>query len=159
MSAIAYLNLTNGIEALRYTASPQRFIRIQSTACEQKRWDFILQDLDYDFLLSLALGRRCAIYDFGHTGTPRALWQGVEWIKYALTRNWLKAEYKPIVRGHNASGYFADQYANLEARTLSKLKYFRKFVQTETIDLEVIAAPTTHDGQYAYYAELLCAKG
>ena len=42
-----YLNLTNGIEFLDNELMQARvydFIRIQSTACEQKRWDFVIQE-------------------------------------------------------------------------------------------------------------------
>ena len=36
------------------------FVRIQSTACEQQRFEAILQDLDSNLLLHLALGHWCA---------------------------------------------------------------------------------------------------
>ena len=40
---ISYINLTNGIEAIRkYNLSEYRFIRIPSTYCEQKLWNDIL---------------------------------------------------------------------------------------------------------------------
>lgn len=41
-----------------------RFIRIQSTLCEQKNWDRILQELDYDFLMHAAHGNEIIVYDF-----------------------------------------------------------------------------------------------
>ena len=60
-----YLNLTNGIEALEILKPANlRFVRIQSTACEQKRWDFILQDLDYSFLMDIALGENVTVVDY-----------------------------------------------------------------------------------------------
>lgn len=45
-----YINLTNGVEAipmLKFWNEDYRFIRIQSTICEQKNWDRLIQDLDY----------------------------------------------------------------------------------------------------------------
>lgn len=57
-----YINLTNGVEAipmLEFWNEDYRFIRIQSTICEQKNWDRLIQDLDYDFLMNLALGHKC----------------------------------------------------------------------------------------------------
>ena len=51
-----FINLTNGIEALPTVDGDVSFIRIQSTACEQKRWDFLIQDLDNNFYTWLALG-------------------------------------------------------------------------------------------------------
>ena len=57
-----YYNLTNGLQFKNFN-EPYSFIRIQSTACEQKRWDFIIQDLDNDFLYNLAIGNTCIVYD------------------------------------------------------------------------------------------------
>ena len=63
-----YLNLTNGIEALEClkpaNLNASNLVRIQSTACEQKRWDFILQDLDYSFLMDIALGENVTVVDY-----------------------------------------------------------------------------------------------
>lgn len=82
---INYINLTNGIEVLPVLTDEFKFIRIQSTACEQKLWDRIIQDLDYDFLLNAAIGNECVIYDYGaKKPIPRAIYQGVEFIKYVL---------------------------------------------------------------------------
>ena len=59
-----YINLTNGIEAIPRLSGNYKFIRIQSTICEQKLWDKLIQELDYDFLMNLALGNECIVYDF-----------------------------------------------------------------------------------------------
>src|SRR5574340_1552415 len=61
---VIYLNLTNGLEALPLFADNYKIICIQSTACEQKRWDYILADLDYNLLFDLALGNNCFIIDY-----------------------------------------------------------------------------------------------
>ena len=72
-----YINLTNGVEAISTLQGDYRFIRIQSTVCEQKLWDRLIQDLDYDFLMNLALGHKCIVYDFGaRKPIPRAVYQG-----------------------------------------------------------------------------------
>ena len=85
-----YINLTNGIEAIpEYDLSQYSFIRIQSTACEQHLWDRLLQELDYDFLINVALGNECVIYDYGtRKPVPRAVYQGVEFIKFVLNKLW-----------------------------------------------------------------------
>ena len=89
-----YINLTNGVEAIPKLQGDYRFIRIQSTVCEQKLWDRLIQDLDYDFLMNLALGHKCIVYDFGaRKPIPRAVYQGLEFIKYVLHRRWLNKEY------------------------------------------------------------------
>ena len=154
-----YINLTNGIEVLldNYAKNVDfHFIRIQSTACEQKRWDFIIQELDHDLLLNLALGNICIVYDYGQNGTPRALWQGVEFIKYVLSLYWLGVETQPIMRsGHNAQEYFYSEYSKLENRTFKKLDYFTKFLLTNEIRLISVGKKTTKDSQYGWYKEVL----
>lgn len=152
---IIYLNLTNGLEALPLFADGYKTIRIQSTACEQKRWDYILADLDNGLLFDLAIGKSCFIIDYTQRKKiPRALFQGVEWIKFVLNRVWLNKEYKPMVRGNDASKYFMEQYRLLNNVTLNKIKYYRKFINTEEINLIAVGRQTANDGNYTYYAEL-----
>jgi len=152
---IAYLNLTNGLEALPLFADNYRIIRIQSTACEQKRWDYILADLDYNLLFDLALGNNCFIIDYTQRKeTPRALFQGVEWIKFVLYKVWLDKEYKVMVRGNDTSRYFTEMYKTINAKTFNRLKYLRKFINTTEINLIAIGGKTTNDGNYGYYAGL-----
>lgn len=151
-----YLNLTNGIEYLKYFKGSFHVIRIQSTACEQKRWDFILQELDYNFLLDLALGKEVVVVDFSaKKQTPRAIYQGLEFVKYVLNRYWLGKEYSPNVRGFNCTDYFNEVYNNLDKRTFKKLGYFKKFLKTDEIKLCTESFMTEHDGDYDYYRNLL----
>lgn len=152
-----YLNLTNGIEALEKEGfSDANFIRIQSTACEQKRWDFILQELDYNFLMDIALGNNVCVVDFGaKKEVPRALYQGVAFIKYVLNRRWLNTIIQPTVRGNDCAKYFDECYRNLDKRTLKKIDYFRKFVKTKEIEIFRVSASTDKDGNYEYYRDLL----
>lgn len=156
MATKYFVNLTNGIEAIPQIEGEYAFIRIQSTACEQKRWDFLLQDLDYNFLMALALGHHVVIYDFGaNKPVPRAIYQGVEFIKYVLNRRWFGRETKAIVRGNDATRYFAQVYEQLEERTKRKLDYFRKFLMTDQLHIEVRTAATVHDGDYEWYRKVL----
>lgn len=154
-----YLNLTNGIEFLENKLMHTRvydFIRIQSTACEQKRWDFILQDLDYGFLMDIALGYNVYVVDFGaNKETSRAVYQGIEFIKYVLNRRWLNNITIPKVRGNDCANYFDECYRNLDKRTLKKLDYFKKFLLTETINLYGQSQSTSKDGDYEYYKNIL----
>jgi hypothetical protein len=41
------------------------FVRIQSTACEQQKWEALIRDVDANLLISLALGKSCIVYDYG----------------------------------------------------------------------------------------------
>jgi len=102
-----FVNLTNGIEAFAdlrergISMSDVAFVRIQSTACENRNYNGILESLDNNLLMNLALGNLCVIFDYGSRGTgrligeddhrygiPRAFWQGVEFIRHSLEHFW-----------------------------------------------------------------------
>jgi hypothetical protein len=56
-----------------------RFSRIQSTACEQQRFEALVMGLDPELLMALAAGRTCLLWDCasrskGRHGVPRAIW-------------------------------------------------------------------------------------
>lgn len=157
-----YVNLTNGIEALPVLNGEVHFIRIQSTLCEQKLWSQMMLDLDYDFLMNVALGHECVIYDFGaRKPVPRALYQGVEFIKYALYRRWLKQPYMPRisrsvskVNYQNCETYFNECYNSLSDKAKKKLDYFLPYAVGE-IHIETMSNSTLHDGDKSYYREIL----
>lgn len=160
---IIYINLTNGIEAIPTLSEDYRFIRIQSTFCEQKLWDRMIQDLDYDFLMNLALGNLCVVYDFGaNKPLSRALYQGLEFIKYVLNKRWLNKDYAPNVNRstnrypiNNCRRYFVECYHRLENRTLKKLDYFSPFIMTDEINMAISGGSTIHDGDRVFYKEIL----
>ena len=142
MPTLNYINLTNGIEYLP-EIDVHGYIRIQSTACEQKRWWFIINDLDYSFLLQVALGNKVIIYDTSaHKNVSRALFQGVEWVKYVLSKCWLGKEITPVVRGCNCRGYFRDCF-RVSSRdkdlAIKKLKYLKKLIDPQVVDIEIIS--------------------
>jgi len=149
-----YANLTNGLEWWR---PGDGFVRIQSTACEQKRWDFILQELPDDLYMRLAMGESCTIVDGNEKGMPRALWQGVPWVVYAVTRYWTGNEPQAFVRGHNVTRYFSEVYGRMEERTCAKLRYFKRFVSTPEIRLVPEGHKTSRDGQYSYFVAKMSA--
>lgn len=153
-----FLNLTNGIEALvrEKEIENYHFIRIQSTACEQKRWDHILLDLDNHFLMCLALGHECIVYDYSaRKEIPRSFYQGMEYIKYVLNKCWFDTE---IICPKGMHTYFKEVYRTLKPTTLSKIKYYRKFVHTEELHLTLVSGQTDRDGDYEYYTEILKSR-
>lgn len=165
-----YINLTNGVEAipmLKFWNEDYRFIRIQSTICEQKNWDRLIQDLDYDFLMNLALGHKCVVYDFGaRKPVPRAVYQGLEFVKYVLSRRWLDQEYitnvnrsKNQEKKNNCNDYFYRCYQRLEDRTKKKLDYFLPYVIAKEINLECVTDCTQHDNDKEFYREILRKAG
>jgi len=152
-----YINLTNGIEAIPEIKEDYHFIRIQSTACEQKRWNFLIQDLDNDLLMNLALGHTCIVYDYSKKGVSRALWQGVEFIRYVLNLYWLGEEITPFMRNlQEVRDYFYSEYSKLDNRTFKKLDYFVKFLLTNKIQLLSCGKHTDKDNKYDWYKEILC---
>ena len=118
MTTKHYFNLTNGIEALEHIDIDNNqygVIRIQSSWCERKEWLKILQDLDYDFLLNLAIGNECIVYDYGaKKDTSRAIYQGIEWIKYTLNRFWFDIiPNKVYVNNKDSTKYFEHEYEHI----------------------------------------------
>ena len=152
-----YLNLSNGLEALtKYYFHDINVIRIQSTKMENTdQWEDVIMDLDYDFLLHLALGFRCVVYDFTRRGKnkkSRAMWQGMEWVKYVLNRIWFDQETQAENGMHK---FFQQQSRKLSKRTRRKIKYFRKFLKTDKLTIEIVCNLTKHDGEYCYFSTLL----
>lgn len=116
-----------------------------------------MDDLDYNFLMSLALGCRCFLYDYGaNKDISRAMWQGVSWIKYALMRNWFGVEIDSFSKsGVNMNGCFSKAYYGLHKTTKKKLAYFKKFLNTDAINIQTVSGATKHDGDYKYYNQQL----
>lgn len=154
-----YINLTNGIEVIQYLPIGYRFIRIQSTLCERKCWDKLLLDLDYDFLMNLALGNRCVIFDYSpKKKQTRAIYQGLEFIKYILTRRWFRKAPKAFVKGMNVTAYFEQEYEKFSKAAKAKIDYFEKFLQTDELRVEGICARTGHDNDFSFYCSVLAEQ-
>ena len=129
MKIIHYINLTNGIQAISdYNLKDYRAIRIPSSWCERKKFNEILFSLSDDLLLNLALGNKCIIYDYGANKLcPRAIWQGVEWIKFVLYKRWYYVDYELQGRLTTSKAYFEELHADLHNSTKRKVDYYQKF--------------------------------
>ena len=160
MTTRHFINLTNGLQAIEeYGLDPRdvRFIRIQSTWCEQKRWEDILMALSDDFLMQAALGHECVVYDYGAgKPVPRAVWQGLEWVKFVLWRRWHSASYVPEGRAAWAWGYFDKVYYCLSDRAKARVDYFHKFV-TGPLRIRAVTSATELDGKTEEHVRM--AKG
>ena len=163
---VHFVNLTNGIEAIPSLAGIEyRFIRIQSTLCEQKNWNRILQELDYDFLINAALGNELIVYDFGaNKPISKVVYLSLEFIKYTLYRRWLKQKYATRVNRttsdsirKDCNSYFESCYKNLDRRTKAKLDYFKPYVIGE-IHIRAATASTSHDNNKYYYRDVLLSE-
>ena len=117
--------------------------------------------------MNLALGHKCIVYDFGaRKPVPRAVYQGLEFVKYVLSRRWLDQEYitnvnrsKNKERKNNCNDYFDKCYEQLEDRTKKKLDYFLPYVIVKEINLECVTDCTQHDGDKEFYREILRKVG
>lgn len=151
-----YINLTSGLEFIDEVPDA-RFIRIQSSLCERKCWSKLIEDLDYDFLINLAQGKVVFVYDTSpKKKISRALYQGLEFIRYCLNRRWFnKHNVLATVKGKDVTDYFMQEYNKLSDRAKQKLDYAKKFLNTKDIYLKGICKHSEHDGDYKYYKNLL----
>jgi hypothetical protein len=104
-------------------------------------------------LLALAVGDEVIIYDAGSrskNGVSRVVWQGIPFIKYALHVAWdipVTAASEPRVKAHVVTGYFDEVLGGLTDAAIKKLRYFKKFADTNVINLEGVTKPSVHDGR------------
>jgi hypothetical protein len=173
-----YINLSNGIEAigplLEAGLLPDhvRFCRVQSSHCEAQDFHAILQNLDHDLLMHLALGFDVRVYDFGSRGNfwqdshedgpkyvPRAVWWGLEWSRYALSEVWHLDPPPPLLRGYNVEDLFREKANTLPKPLHKRLKYYRSYLSPGLSKLQLSGyyAQTLLDGKKDAYHEMLQA--
>jgi len=154
-----FLNLTNGIEAIErfgLKLEDVSFIRLQSCHCESKKFVEILKELDYNFLMHLAMGFRCVVYDFGaKSPTSKALYIGLTWVKYALYRRWFGKIIPVEIKGWDLSQRFDMFYKKIDDKTKRKLDYFKKYLFTEEILIETVSDATINDNKPGYFRSIL----
>lgn len=131
---VRYVNLSGGMPWLREFPDA-RFTRIQSTACEQKRWGTILREAGYDFLYSLASGTEVEIYDCSRRPRePRALWQGLPWIVYACQRTWGCPVDRVISRnGMDVTDQLETQYRALTDEELAGVRWVGRLLRPTVV--------------------------
>lgn len=144
---IIYLNLTNGIEAADFFPNA-RHIRIQSSHCESKAYNTLLMQLSDDFLFNLSQGRKIVIIDGGvNQKYPKAIRQGTDIILGCLNYVWFD---KPI-----QDEFHKRVWKSLDKTTKTKLRYYKKLLNTNKLFLLPLGFKTTKDGNYAYYSNKL----
>ena len=158
MKTIHYINLTNGIEwvthiMVEYHNADIRFIRLQSTHCEQKLWDDVIANIDADFLMNLALGNKCIVYDdSAHSDTSRAVWQGMLFLRMAINKRWFDST---GIINDSQHRYLSGVINNLSKPSKNKLDYFKKFINCDKIELDTVCANTHHDGDIGFFRKIL----
>ena len=163
------MNLKNGIEAVPalrdHLGLEFDFVRIQSTMCEAGDMEKVVGELDANFLIAAALGYSCVVYDYGSRdkkrGAPRALWYGLEFVRYALNVEWFgEADRVPVLRGKNVAHDFSRKLRGFPKSAKKKLRYYRKFLTDDVkargaVRLVGVYKRTTHDDDDAFYRQLV----
>lgn len=175
-----FINLTNGIEAIPglinsgVKENELNYIRIQSTHCESRNYNAILESLDTTLLMNLARGNVCLLYDYGSRGTgtligeedekygiPRAYWMGVEWIRHALASIWNLPEAnqdKRYVRGYNSIDHFNEQIMSIPKTLRRRIKYFRPYITTKHLHLYPIYKKTENDSNKQFHIDTMASS-
>jgi hypothetical protein len=106
--------------------------------------------------MKLAIGKECVVLDFTSRkrkdNTSRACWQGLSWIRYCLNRVWFK---RIIICENGMHKCFNEHYLDLKHCTRKKLKYYRKFVMVDDINLRYICGPTNNDSNTEFYQSIV----
>lgn len=141
-----FINLTNGIEHIEDLIEcgyEINFIRVQSTTIERKDYVKLINDLDHNLLMYLALGYDCYFYD---CGTNRVMSKtcsiGVHLINYILRRRW--TEVVPAAIRYSKNGkytyneekFYDHVYNHLfvynqdgeKAKLKKKIDYYKRYI-------------------------------
>jgi hypothetical protein len=119
-----YANLSNGILC---APSPWNATRIQSTWCEQKRWEDILWTIPVSLYVEAANGIPIIVHDQSERSRlTRAQWQGLSMLRHVLRRAWGLPIHPEFSRGgHNVTAYWDYVYDHvLSDRVKRYLRYF-----------------------------------
>lgn len=136
-----FINLTNGLDWMDELCD-YSFIRIESTAIEHDDWARIFRDLDANFLMHLALGHDCHVYDCGtNRENSKTISVGIPTIRTMLWKYWYETE--PI---HAPTKELQD--------LKRKLMYFKRYAWANEIRLTGHSKLTTHDGDKKYWLKI-----
>lgn len=168
-----FVNLKNGIEAIptlkrELGIVDYDFVRIQSSLLEAGNVEKMILELDAALLAQLALGRSCFVWDYGSRdvvkgkGNPRALWYGVEFVRFALRREWFPdgvgaTAPPPVLRGKQVEKDWTYKLSMLSRGAKRKIRYYKQFIPEGVCDVRLIGVyrPTTHDDDVEFYRSTL----
>lgn len=148
-----FVNLTSGIEGVKVLGlESYQFVRIRSTAVQLGMYADVIRDLDYNFLMALAIGHRVIVVDASGREMSDAMRVAVPWIRYTLDRRWYGIiTNEPIFDGHY-------NYP-LMVSALAKVNYIKPFACGTSVQLEAVMVETRHDDEVSYYARILGGQG
>lgn len=165
-NGVHFINLSNGLEAAPFLSRlgiSFGVIRAQSSQCESSKPEKLLDAISDDFLLALAQGNTAYVYDFGSRdpqwGVPRALWYGMEFVRWVLELEWLGEPTRPpSLRGKDGGEQFRSRLRAMREDTKKRIKYFRQFLPQEGlphgVSIACMYSSTSMDGQKEYYSRL-----
>lgn len=142
---VHYRNLTNGL-CCGHNPLDGRYVRLQSTWCEQKRWADVLTHLSPDLLIHVAFGEDVVVHDRSEKRRlTRACWQGLSWVRFACRRGW---DLEPAVEvsrgGQDMGAYWAVVWDGLDRPAKAWVRYFRRFA-TGDVQLSCCEPVPWHD--------------
>lgn len=163
-NADVWINLTNGIEILPYLLSriPYKFCRFRSCSFEQKNWNDAIADMPDDMLMNFALGVPQYIVDLGaNRPCPRSLRQGFSIALRRISISWgldvhehmwiFSRSGVPIRVGDD----FARQAMRIDGKQKSRLDYFKRYLKTDKLKVDMMCAPTDNDGNYDMHSNII----
>lgn len=166
-NAKIWLNLTNGIEIAPWLDKlhvPYDFCRFRSCSFEQKRWGDAIDSIPDDMLVRLALGQKQVIVDFGaNKPCSRAMRQGIPIALRRIALSWgFDINKHMFMFSRNGKLIQCDDdftkcAMNIDKRQRARLDYFGKYINdnTKLLAIDMLCAPTSHDGDYDYYINKL----
>lgn len=103
-----------------------------------------------------AMGWNCLVYDFGSQNElSKAIYIGLEWIKFVLNKRWLNADYPIIIKNKNVTEYYEGEYRKLSKSCRWRLDYFRRFLLTNELLISGITSKTQNDNNYDYFRGII----
>lgn len=158
-----WINLTNGLEIVPYLKNEDvqfDMCRFASTYFEHKDWGAAIDAMPDDMLMRLALGQQQVIVDFGaNKPCSRAMRQGIPIAVRMISHAWeLDTDehmwvFNRCGEPSRCSDEFAREAMRLNKKQKSRLAYFGKYLDTDTVNITMVCAPTKHDGDYDYYVD------
>lgn len=112
-----------------------QYFRLQSTHCEMRNYEGIIENLDYNLMMNLALGYVCVVYDYGSRGNgmederegiPRAFWYVDTKSLINIVKHYLQfLTSHPSVKILNVlSNFFPHHFSNIYLSYFSSLLSF-----------------------------------
>lgn len=159
-----WLNLTNGLELAPHLIAndiPFDVCRFRSCSFERADWGAAIDSMPDDMLMRLAQGQRQIIIDFGaNRPCSRAMRQGIPIAVRMLSNAW-GLDMDEHMWMFDRSGMamqcdddFARCAMSLNKKQRRRLEYFRKYLNTDSINITLLCSSTVHDGDYNYYVDV-----